>query len=453
MEKNLKEERKLREAAEARLLDLRRKLRDAKIDLSAIKKPVSVNEKTSDKVEDMVELGDGKNGVAGKSIATHSTTEKSTDSQPKLSGPKNGTKAGSSLITPQPQQSIPSASSNHQAANLSPVTQAAPKAVVPASKPPSGAAQGAPKAVVPANKRPTPSNPNHPTPQRAQSPTPQVSKQPAIPPSQTNPANVEKTSGPPQKMVRSASITQNSEASLTADGAKPRSGSIGSPGHRRTQSHAPEGERLALDRKNVGYGVDSNLKARNNLSGSNLDFDPLRPSLSQSDIPTDVVISSVPPPLSLDQPPIPSNNMQPAGAVESFGQNPFDSYVPVVPVTFASNSQYQGQPFAPNHPAIFDLNQSETINSNIMDASPLLSTGSHPFYQQPMMVVQSQQPLLFQQVQQTPGMHSTNSQQWAPPQNVNVQQQQQAFAQHTITSPQEPQSTAAGEQTFDGFLT
>ena len=447
MEKSLKEERKLREAAEAKHLDLLRKLKDAKIDLSTIKKPISAAENPSETKgsSEPTTNKSGKDIVAKKPEPSPGTVEASKNQQQKQSNVNGSIKPIIDSSTRNQKQSSPRPTKQiSQVAKqgiLAP--QPAPKLAVATTKPPSGHQQ-------------TP----------AQTTRPPMPQQASTIPNSSMLENVPKA----ENVSRSNSITQSTEGNLSAGSTKPRSGSIGSPGHRRTQSHAPDGDKLALDRKDAGgtFGSEGNLMARNSSSGSNLDFDPLRPSSSQSDIPTDVVIT-VPPALSLDQVSV-TTNTQAHAPIDSIGQNPFDSYVSMVPVTFASGPHYQSHGVGSNQQTVFDLNQPGASIPDYLESSPsLLSTGSlHPFHQQPMMVVQSQaQPIMLHQVgnnlHQSQNVFTSSSQQWDPlyhsQQNHQMpaqasQQQQQPVSQPQSTPPQqERRPSQSSNDPFDGFLT
>jgi hypothetical protein len=403
MEKKVQEERILREAAEAKLRDLRKRLREEKIDINTLKH---------------IEVGAGEN--PGKSRASPlmdppvatAKTSGDTAQQGQPSGTiDTATKAADGATRPKPPTQaggadIPTAASKSKPP-AHPVDPPAPrKSTVtrsPAPSPQNGAvAKGAkpkPKAVPIASNGMAKTN-------------------------AATDSGVGKTLSPkPIRGKASSNVqaqTNNNPASNIAHGAPslPRAGSetkLTQPGQPSLQSGgAKQAATVPSPAPNASHASD---------------FDPLRPTASQSDIPSDVVIS-IPASVTLENRPIFSGPavFQTTNDQGMVTGNAFQQVTPILsqnPFIVFTNNELQNQGLVQTSPDGLQI-QSNGGNLQGFQQHAIMTGGFHDFQQQPVVVVQP--PIMLQQV---PNVYAGQwTQQTIHVQNPQAMSENQAQQQH-----------------------
>ena len=147
------------------------------------------------------------------------------------------------------------------------------------------------------------------------------------------------------------------------------------------------------------------------------DFDPLRPTASQSDIPSDVVIS-IPASVTLENRPIFSGQavFQTTNDQGMVTGNAFQQVTPILspnPFIVFTNNELQNQGLVQTSPSGLQI-QSNGGNLQGFQQHAIMTGGFHDFQQQPVMVVQQPPPIMLQQV---PNMYAS---QWTQ-QTIHVQ--------------------------------
>jgi hypothetical protein len=180
------------------------------------------------------------------------------------------------------------------------------------------------------------------------------------------------------------------------------------------------------------------------------DFDPLRPTASQSDIPSDVVIS-IPAAVTMENRPIFSGQavFQTTNDQGMVTGNAFQQVSPILspnPFIVFTNNELQDQGLVQTSSGGLQI-ESNGGNLQGFQQHAIMTGGFHDFQQQPVMVVQQQPPILLQQV---PNVYAG---QWTQ-QTIHVQNPQATSenqAEHHQQQHRQRQPSSASNPFCDSF--